>query len=150
MARDFTHTDYYSASLTRMTDLEHLRTNQNSIIFSIYCAGVSIECMFRAYITKYTKEFDAKHNLEKLFEKSLLANELTANEKEKLSIAVKKANKIWNNDLRYVSEKRMKRKIAHENIQTQFNDVNKYLDKFKSEIFDSTELIIKTGTSKWT
>ncbi len=150
MAKDFTHTDYYTASLTRMADLKHLRTNQNSIIFSTYCAGVSIECMFRAYITKYTKEFDAKHNLEKLFEKSLLGSNLSENEKEKLTIAVKKANKIWNNDLRYVSEKRMKRKIAHENVKANFKDVNKYLEKYKSDIFKSTELIIKTGILKWT
>jgi len=150
MAKDFTHTDYYSASLTRLADLKHLRTNKDSIIFSTYCAGVSIECMFRAYIAKYTREFDEKHNLEKLFEKSLLSNELDENEKKKIINAVKKANKIWNNDLRYVSEKRMKRKIAHENIKTEFKDVNKYLEKFKSEIFDSTEFIIKTGVSKWT
>ena len=150
MAKDFTHTDYYSASLTRMSDLEYLKTNQNSTIFSIYCAGVSIECMFRAYIAKYTREFDSKHNLEKLYEKSLLANELDDKAKEKISIAVKKANKIWNNDLRYVSEKRMKRKIAHQNVKTNFKDVNKYMSKFYSEIFDSTDIIIQTGKSKWT
>ena len=150
MAKDFTHTDYYTASLTRQADLKHLRTNQNSIIFSVYCAGVSIECMFRAYITKYTKEFDSKHNLEKLYAKSLLANQLEVGEKEKIASAVKKANNIWNNDLRYVSEKRMKRKIAHKNVKTGFKDVNKYIERFNSEIFDSTELIIKTGTSKWT
>lgn len=150
MAKDFTHTDYYTASLTRQYDLEHLRKNQNSIIFAIYCAGVSIECMFRAYITKYTKEFDAKHNLEKLYEKSLLASKLETNERIKVTIAVKKANDIWNNDLRYVSEKRMKRKIAHKNVKTGFKNVNKYLDNFYSDIFDSTDIIIQKGTDKWT
>jgi hypothetical protein len=38
--------------------------------------------MFRAYITKYTREFDAKHNLEKLYEKSQIGTLLEQEEKE--------------------------------------------------------------------
>jgi hypothetical protein len=148
--KHFTHTDYYSASLTRYADLTHLRTNTNSAIFSVYTAGVTIECMFRAYITKYTKEFDSKHDLEKLYAKSLLGSEFDTNEKEQLTIAVKKANEIWTNDLRYASEKRMKRIIAHKNVKANLNDVNKYIERDFSAIFDATELIIEKGKVKWT
>jgi hypothetical protein len=147
--KHFTHTDYFSASLTRREDLSHLRTNKNSIIFSVYCAGVSIECMFRAYITRYTKEFDSKHDLVKLFEKSQLGIDLEIDKREGLAIAVKQTNKIWSNDLRYASEKRMKRIIAHQNINAGFKDVNKYMDRYYTEIFSATELIIKTGEEKW-
>ncbi len=145
----YTGTDYYTASLTRYADLSHLKTNKNSAIFSVYTAGVSIECMFRAYITKYTKEFDSKHDLEKLYSKSLLGSEFEIKERELLTIAVKRANEIWSNDLRYASEKRMKRIIAHKNIKANLTDVNKYIEREFIAIFESTELIINKGKEKW-
>jgi hypothetical protein len=152
MAKDFTHTDYYSASINRQADLLHLAKNPDSVIFSVYCAGVSIECMFRAYITKYTKEFDSKHDLEKLYEKSQLSNLLDEKEKENLTIAVKSANRLWSNDLRYVSEVRMKRKISHYLIKKGLKgkDIIKLIGIFHSDIFSATDLIIKTGQEKWT
>ena len=66
-----------------------------------------------------------------------------------MTIAVKKANNIWSNDLRYASEKRMKRIIAHKNIRANLNDVNAYIDREYNAIFDATELIIEKGKVKW-
>ena len=149
VTKQFTHTDYFSATLSRCEDLRHLRTNPKSIIFSLYCAGVTIECMLRAYIAKYTSEFDSKHDLEKLYEKSRIASTLETAEKEALAIAIKKANKVWTNNLRYTSDKRMKRLMAHEKVRTEFKDIHKYIDKYYSDIFDATDLIIKTGQDKW-
>ncbi len=143
----FTHTDYYDAALLRIEDLKHLRTNQKTVIFSLYCAGVAVECMLRAYIIG---EFDAKHDLEKLYEKSQLATLLEIKEKQKLSIAIKKINKIWDNNLRYTSEKRIKRLIGHEIVRSGCKDINKYLDKYYSDIFDAADFIIKIGENKWT
>ena len=150
MMEKFTHTDYFLASISRQKDLKHLLKNNDSIIFATYCAGVSIECMFRAYIAKYTNEFDSKHNLERLYHKSLVGQQLNVSEKQKMTILVKQANKIWNNNLRYTSEKRMKRIIAHENVKKKITDVNKYISNYQSEIFKSTDKIIKTGILKWT
>ena len=99
---------------------------------------------------KYRIKCDSKHNLEKLYLKSLIGQKLNVSEKQKMTIRVKQANKIWNNNLRYTSEKRMKRIIAHENVKKKITDVNKYILNYQSEIFDSTDEIINTGKSKWT
>lgn len=148
--KKFTSNDYYSAALLRNADLQHLRSEEKSIIFSIYCAGVTIECMLRAYIVKNTAEFDSKHDLMKLYEKSQIALVLTETEKEELLVAIKNANKIWKNDLRYTSDKRMNRLIGHEMGRTKYKDVNKFVKGFYSEIFEATNLIITKGIEKWT
>lgn len=44
----------------------------------------------------------------------------------------------------------MKRMIAHKNITAGFKDVNKYIDRYNSEIFSAVEVILKTGQLKWT
>lgn len=162
----FTPIDYYNASLLRNKDLKYLRKNEQSIIFSLYCAGVAVECMLRAYITKRTSEFSSKHNLENLYLDSQIATFLNVEEKEKLTIAIKKINKIWRNDLRYTSEKKMTRLIVSKfNLQKLddikrevMKDINKngnkgiktYIDAYYSDIFDAVDLIIETGEDKWT
>jgi len=92
----------------------------------------------------------SKHDLEKLYTKSLLGSQFDTDEKERLTIAVKKANDIWSNDLRYASGKRMKRIIAHKNIRANLNDVNAYIEREYKAIFDATDLIIEKGKEKWT
>jgi hypothetical protein len=145
----YTHTDYFDAAICRSEDLEHLQTDQKRMIFSLYCAGVSIECMLRAYITKNTSEFDAKHDLIKLYDKSKIALILNEAEKEEITAALKSANKIWNNNLRYTSEKRMKRIIAHQGVKAKITDINKYLNKNYSDIFEAQKIIIQIGKEKW-
>jgi len=44
-SKHFTKNDYISASLLRRDDVEHLKKNLKSIIMTLYCAGVSIECL---------------------------------------------------------------------------------------------------------
>ena len=111
--KKYTPNDYLSAAKSRFYDCNHLKENDNCIIFAIYSAGVSIECVLRAHITKYTKEFDSKHDLKKLFLKSLIIQKLSNTKKEKAISFIKIANELWSNDLRYYSEKRMKRILAH-------------------------------------
>ena len=94
--RKYTPNDYISAAHSRFYDCCRLKKDDDCIIFAIYSAGVSIECVLRAYILKYTNEFDAKHDLEKLFLKSLISQNLLENEKVKATSFIKAANKLWN------------------------------------------------------
>lgn len=122
------------------------------MIFAIYCSGVSIECVLRAYIARYTKEFDSEHDLEKLFFKSLISQKIESDE-EKISImaSIKSANEIWSNDLRYFSEKRMKRILAHNFVKNsrEPKDINKYLKNKYSEISETANKILEIGKKQW-
>lgn len=148
----FTKTDYLSAAMARENDMKHLRNNPNCIVFSIYCAGVAIECMLRAYISRHSSEYSSRHDLIKLLIESNLASLLTIREREQITVDIKEAVKIWNNNLRYTSELRIKRILMHEIAQQQYQpkNINKYLLKFKSEIFNITENFLKLAKSKWT
>lgn len=43
MGRNFKSTDYYLASFERLNDFEVFKANQESMLFSVYCAGVAID-----------------------------------------------------------------------------------------------------------
>jgi len=147
----YTHTDYYAASFQRIADFQHLEKEPKSIIFKVYCAGVAIECMLRAFITKNNVEFDSKHDLDKLLiDSGVLSLIETQEEKEELIVAIKKAKNLWNNNLRYFSDKRLKRLIGHELAQTKYKDVTKYFNDKCQALFDAAYLITETGKTKWT
>ncbi|MDQ7090770.1 MAG: hypothetical protein Q9M50_09005 [Methylococcales bacterium] len=163
----FTSTDYFKASLLRNQDLRNLMLNTNqSIIFSLYCAGVAVECMLRAYILKITTEFNSKHDLELLYLDSKIATLLSLEEKKDLTTSIKKLNKIWRNDLRYTSKDRMIRLILselncsnkkHTQLQNSINQHRNADDKFNmlfydhfKQTFEAANLIVEIGKRKWT
>lgn len=148
---DFTPNDYLEAAKERLNDSNILKQNTNNIIGCVYFAGVSIECIFRAYIYRYTKEFDEKHNLIGLYNKSLINQNLTPEEKESLTISLKKVSKYWNNNLRYTSGKRLKRVLGHEiaKEKNQPTNIHKYFEFKIGEIIYIAENILKIGEEKW-
>jgi hypothetical protein len=149
----FTHTDYYDAAHLRCEDFKYLRNNpqSKSVVFAVYCAGVAVECMLRAYMAKNNVAFDAKHDIKKLYEKSQMAALLSNNEKEKISAAIITLHKNWDNNFRYSYGKRIKRLIGHQFAESKFKykDINKYLNNYYSDVFNAAELIIQTGATKW-
>ena len=147
----FTANDYYSAAKERHKDLKQLEQNEDCIIITLYCSGLIVECILRAYIHTYTNEFDSKHNLEKLFVKSQLGNRLTQKEKESLSAGIKTASKIWSNSLRYTSLKRYRRLLAHEITKMPRKPVNlnKYLKKELTPLIESAKYIFRIGEREW-
>jgi len=152
MSNTFTKDDYFRASKSRFLDLEYLKNSGENSILALYCSGVVIECMLRVYILRYTREFDSKHDLEKLYTKSELGSFLTIEEKQKLSSYIKTANKIWSNDLRYCSEKRLKRIWKREFLKMGYppKDMNKYISNKKSDLFRIAEEILSIGEENGT
>jgi hypothetical protein len=147
----FTSNDYFSAAISRQSDVDVLKSDDNSIIFAIYCAGVAIECMLRAYILLHSKEFDSKHNLKHLYIKSRLSELLDESEKEKVTELIATADKIWHNDLRYFSDKRYKRLKGHEiaKVKRPPKNIIKYIRNAESKIFIASKVITKIGEDKW-
>ena len=131
--------------------MDVLKSDVKSIIFTIYCAGVAIECMFRAYILLHSKEFDSKHSLKKLYSKSRLIERLNNKEKDELMKMLLVADRIWHNDLRYYSENRYKRLKGHEiaKLPRPPKDIAKYIQNKESDIFAASEYIIRIGAEKW-
>jgi hypothetical protein len=148
----FTANDYFSASKSRLQNIEHLISDEKNNILTLYCLGVSIECMLKAYIRSYTKEFDSRHDLKDLYFKSQISNNLEDSKKEKLSASIKCANGIWSNNLRYCSEKRLKRILGHEFAKQKYppKDINKYLSQKRDTLFKIAKEILLIGENKWT
>jgi hypothetical protein len=146
----FTATDYFLAANERQQDRQVILNENKRVMFAVYCSGVAIESMLRAYITKISKNFDAKHNLQNLLIASKLTEYFDSDDiKQQIITAIKKASKFWNNNQRYYSEKKLKRQIGHEIARTKYKDVTKYFRNQCKDLFDATDIILEKGRQKW-
>jgi len=124
----FTSRDYSFAMNERIDDSAKMSSSKCSVSYRLYTLGVAIECLLRNRILEYTTEFDDKHDLEKLCIKSKIFHEVDEEEKEKLACAIKVANRLWDNNLRYGSQKRLNRYIGDviarkNNKKRDYNDI---------------------------
>lgn len=155
MARDFTQDDFFTAAKTRFQDVNHLFKKEECIIFSVYCCGVAIECMLRAYMKRNAVLYNPDHNLRQLYETSNMTTNFSDDDKieliPKLTASISTLFKHWNNDLRYVSEKRLKRKLfeIHNKEIRECKSVHKFLKKRYKDVFNATKTFINIGESKW-
>lgn len=68
-----------------------------------YLAGLSVECMLRAYSSHLDNSFDARHDLRRWYEKSSLEAIVPTGQRERISIALSTVAAQWNNSQRYYS-----------------------------------------------
>ncbi len=151
--------DYYCCSIERMDQARHL-LQSDSYSLAIYCSGLAIECMLRAFRWKDDPTFDGRHDLNDLLDASrfmtqhnqlLCRTELDAERSEALSMRMKAALsaivKVWRNNLRYASEAKLRRYFFEtgqlagiKGDGTRFNAVG---------LLEAAQFIVNQGSLKW-
>ena len=156
----FRDRDYYRASLERLRQAESLYSKGDAYALAIYCGGLAVECLLRAFRWKVDKSFDGRHNLSELLKASgiLSVDEDHMRSKGKkeedvhesyvaLKGAMTEVVTLWHNNLRYASEARMR---AH---LTQINRVRRIkgdpLKKNAADLIKAARLVVNRGMVLW-
>jgi len=147
----FNGRDYIEASKERILDAKKLLEKSENIIGAIYFSGVAVECIFRAYITLQSKEFDDKHDLSRLYETSMIGQKLDEREKKFFTVKFKCINSFWRNNLRYCSGVQLKRAMAHELVKEKkkFKNIYNYLNYKYKLLIEASESIVNMGVEEW-
>jgi hypothetical protein len=174
---DFEPKHYYRAAQERLEQARELyrrderagrRVNLHPI--SLYVAGVGVEGMLRAYITRKTKtregggqrsqRIESRHNISRLYEESEMwrvkaeiarIRRLTEGDidqiKRELDAAVNRVVRLWRNNYRYASEERLRSFLfeigEHKGIK---GDI---LKENLRRLIESAATIIDKGTLLW-
>lgn len=93
---------YFAAAQERVDEAKELYRSRRYVL-SHYVAGVAVECMLRAYRFRRNPEFDARHDLYKLFHSSDIRQVLKLEEFYAANSAVASVSFRWANDFRYRS-----------------------------------------------
>ncbi len=160
---NFESRDYYRASLERIKQAQDLyrqdsrdKRSTNHHPLAYYSCGVAVECMLRAFITRRTKEFDGRHDLQILLDQSgLLTIRGTAGLdddefdrlKRELGGSIGTVNRLWNNSVRYASEGRL-RSHLHE-MGLAHGIKGDVLKENLRKLLEASTRIIERGVTLW-
>ena len=64
--------EYYKASLERMRQANGICRDGQSFALAIYCGGLAVECLLRAFRWKEDQTFEGRHDLRELLAASRL------------------------------------------------------------------------------
>src|SRR5437660_12395840 len=117
----FRSQQYFRASTERMHQARMIHLSGGSYALAMYCGGLAVECILRAFRWEKDRSFEGRHDLEDLLKASAL---LRINEEEmreqgfseavmdEMARAVRSALTevvaVWQNNLRLASEARLR------------------------------------------
>lgn len=161
---DFRPDDYFRAGVERMSQARALYKHGDRYALAMYCAGVAVECILRAFIVRRTREFDGRHDLIRLFgaskildnvEQRVAAKRHSASDKsaavevvQELRASMNLVVALWHNNLRYASEQRLRSFLvtlgAHHGIKGDIAKANTV------RLLEAAQILVDKGVGLWT
>jgi HEPN domain-containing protein len=153
----FTSEEYYRAAAERMRQAREIHDSGKNYALAMYCGGLAVECILRAYRWRKDSSFEGRHDLKELFDASGLRqiHEERARKKRTPEEAIERSSAeivdamgevtaLWHNNLRFASEASLR---AHLNrIGGIRGDA---LKKNSADLLLAAAIIVDTGVKAW-
>ena len=154
--------EYLAASTERMRQaITILRDDEASYALAMYCAGVAVECMLRAFHTLDTDApFDSKHDIHALLRASKMLQVNPAQLRKKrihqdqidrlmteVNAAITEIAILWDNGLRYASEARLRTFLLKRGRLGKVR--GNPLKKNATDLVGSAKLVVDRGVTLW-
>ena len=156
----FTAAQYYQAGLERMRQARSLYHGGEAFSLAIYCCGLAVESLLRAFRWTADTSFEGRHDLTELLRASRLlqiddefmrsrglAEERIERSGRDLRAAVNEVIVLWHNNLRYASEASLKAHLKRiGRVQGVKGDP---LKKCANEPVNAAQAVIDRGVTLW-
>ena len=157
----FRSEEYFRAATERMRQARELFAAGDSDALAMYCAGLAVECLLRAFRWKKDRSFEGRHDLEDL----LKASELLAINEERLrrkgesqeaidevSVTLRAAMNevvvLWHNNLRFASEDSLRAFLKR--IGRLRGAKGNAVRKNASDLLNAGQMVVDRGVALWT
>lgn len=141
---------YYKGFHARCDDTNKMYRYKPHSSFTIYCAGVSVECWLRAIITKHAIVFDEGHDLRGLLNKAIALDDSLKTHKIELSRFIDILSRYWHNGMRYNSEYEYRRFLMKSVKGIYNNSPTKVVTCAVHDFIRIFEDFFKLGVKLWT
>jgi hypothetical protein len=157
---DFRAEEYYRASTERMRQARAIFNSGQGYALAMYCGGLAVECMLRAYRWRRDRSFTGRHDLTDLLRASDLIGIDEAHMRRRgvpteeavayaleLQAALNEIVILWHNNLRFASEARLR---AHLNKLGRLRGVKgDALKKNAADLLNAAQTVIDRGVTLW-
>jgi hypothetical protein len=151
---------YYQASLERMTQARKVYHDGNAFALAMYCGGLAVESLLRAFRWTHDPTFEGRHDLSDLLKASRLfkfdddymqrrgrSDDQINESRRKLRGAMNEVIALWHNNLRFASEASATaylRQIGR--VQGVKGDP---LKKNALDLIEAAQSVVNRGTTIW-
>jgi hypothetical protein len=156
----FTGEEYYRAATERMRQAREIHNPGKNYALAMYCGGLAVECILRAYRWRKAPSFEGRHDLEELLRGSgfLQIHEEHARKKRKpeediaraaarIRDAIREVGALWHNNLRFASEASLR---AHLNRIGRLRGIRgDALKKNSADLLLEAAIIVDNGVESW-
>jgi hypothetical protein len=120
---------------------------QNRLVEANYFAGLAVECVLRGYRVLISAEFDARHDLSKLFDLARFVDIIPHAAIEKMTAAMGDVISLWSNDHRFLSEFSLRKKWTRSRL---FRGIKGDFVKERTwQLINAAEQIVSLGVARW-
>jgi HEPN domain-containing protein len=153
--------EYFRAATERMRQARRLFKTGDSYALAMYCGGLAVECILRAFRWEKDKAFEGRHDLQDLLKASAL---LQINEEEMrrhrvpetaiteyaevLRTAMNVVVLLWHNNLRFASEDSLKAFLNRLNRPQGIRGDG--LKKNAADLLNAAQTVVDRGGALWT
>lgn len=153
--------EYFRASVERMRQARQIQTSGESYALGMYCAGLAVECMLRAFRWSKDASFEGRHDLKDLLKASNLLrldeehmrrqkvpDDAIAEYSMRLRAAMNEVVALWHNNLRFASEAALR---AHLRKIDRLHAIRgNPLKKNAADLLNAAQTVIDRGVALWT
>jgi hypothetical protein len=157
----FTSEEYYRTAIERMRQAKGIHDSGQSYALAMYCSGLAVECILRAFRWQKDSTCEGRHDLDDLFKASglLQIHEEQARKKrtpeeeiERFVVDVRGALRevvnLWHNNLRFASEASLR---AHLNRHGRLRGIRgNAIKKNSADLLAAAEVVVNGGVTLWT
>lgn len=152
---------YYRASLERMTQARRIYQDGDAFSLAMYCGGLAVESLLRAFRWTEDTSFEGRHDLSDLMKASGLlriddehmrrkgsSEDAIRNSGVKLRSAMNEVISLWHNNLRFASEASLRAFLN--NIGRLRGVKGDPLKKNAMDLLNAAQTVVNRGVTLWT
>jgi HEPN domain-containing protein len=156
----FRDEEYDQAAIERIQQAREIHDSKKSYALAMYCSGLAVECMLRAFRWRKDTSFEGRHDLDELFRaggflqiheerarKRRTSEEEIARSASGILNAIREVGALWHNNLRFASEDSLR---AHLNRLGRVRGIRgDPLKKNSADLLAAAQITVNEGVRSW-
>ncbi len=143
---DFTAESYHSAALEHLQRAQEFHA-EGRYFLAHYFAGVSVECLLRAYLLRVSPEFDSRHDLYQLARSSGFFNLIPYHLQQEYNAKFAVLNLRWRSSHRYATEEQWRDYLS--GLKADFSLKGERIKNNSRTVLNIAYDIVSLGDKKW-
>ena len=116
-------------------------------VLAHYVAGLAVECILRAYRYRIDPEFDARHDLDKLYKMARFADIVGPSQVERMSAAMELVLIQWSNNHRFRSEDALRKRFVKLGLYAGIK--GDFMKELSRRIVNAAAEVVSVGVARW-